>query len=181
MRGGAARAGCGPRSSTLPAALGRRRSPPQVGPGLRAGGTGTGALVAVVSALRCAPRPGYGLAPRSHTFSSGSAVSMRPAHLAAHAHTPLDTSVTIGSRAARARRCLPNIWLSFIRVALFNRFCRDKTVDRASVRVFRYPFLQASVLVSPAGTRRDCAVADHRPPFDTGEDKQMITAETFCI
>ncbi|CAB3222892.1 unnamed protein product [Arctia plantaginis] len=46
----------------------------------------------VVSSLRSAPRPGYGLAPRSHTFSSSTAVSMRPAHYTPHTYTPLDTS-----------------------------------------------------------------------------------------
>lgn len=37
---------------------------------------GTGFMVLVVSALRHVPKPGYGLAPRSHTFSStGGSVS----------------------------------------------------------------------------------------------------------
>ncbi|XP_075986523.1 actin binding LIM protein Uncoordinated 115a isoform X5 [Anticarsia gemmatalis] len=49
----------------------------------------------VVSSLRAAPRPGYGLAPRSHTFSSSTAVSMRaapPPHAPHTPHTPLNTS-----------------------------------------------------------------------------------------
>lgn len=37
---------------------------------------GNGFMVLVVSALRHVPKPGYGLAPRSHTFSStGGSVS----------------------------------------------------------------------------------------------------------
>lgn len=40
------------------------------------GVVGTKCSVTVVSSLRSAPRPGYGLAARSHTFSSSTAVSI---------------------------------------------------------------------------------------------------------
>ncbi|KAH9644639.1 hypothetical protein HF086_011808 [Spodoptera exigua] len=71
------RPGSGLRSATLPAALGRPRhvsTPPQPSP-LECAGGGYRCSVAVVSSLRAAPRPGYGLAPRSHTFSSSTATT----------------------------------------------------------------------------------------------------------